>query len=150
MKVRSIIRKDVWKNKKIRSLILLAVFVILYKPPIVEAIGKLFRSTFYAVRDVRSFQMKLDTPYSGENVLPTPVQEMLSLLRTHHLKDYRVSEPIRDAENGLIYQRVVESAWPTRINPSSKNKFAFISESDVTTGCTEQERKKEIALVFCN
>jgi len=150
MKMRDKSSRNIKKNKKIWAVILLVVFVILYKPPIVEAIGNLFRSAFYALTDIQPFQLNLKTPHAGEHVLPSAVQEMLTLLRAHHLNDYQISERIRIAENGLIHQRIIESAWPIRMNPKSDSKFIFISETDTTTNCMEIERKKEIALVFCN
>ena len=138
------------KGKRIWAVILLAVFVALYKPPIVEAIGNLFRSTYYALTDIRSFQLNLKTPHAGEHILPTAVQEMLTLLRTRHIEDYRISEKIAIAENGLVHQRIVESAWPTKLDLRSHNKLLFISEWDASPQGMEIERKKEIILVFCN
>lgn len=150
MKSRDLTKNNILKNIKLQAAILLVVFVILYKPPIVEAIGNLFRSTFYAVTDIQSFRVKLKTPHAGEYVLPAAVQEMLALLRTHHLDSYQISAQMEKAENGEIYQRIVESAWPRRISPKSNNKFIFISELNDASICVEKHRGKEVALVLCN
>ena len=137
-----------WNRRKLGMAIFLAVFVILYRPPIGKSIENLLRSTFHAVRDFRSFYMNLETPNSGEQVLPAAVREMLALLRTHGLASYRVSEGIMTSEGTLIYQRIVESAWPRRIDPKSRHEFRFVSEP-ATSGCAEIERKREVALVLC-
>ncbi len=137
-----------WNFRKLGMAVFLAVFLILYRPPIGKSIENLMRSTFHAVRDFRSFQANLATPNSGEQVLPAPVREMLALLRAHHLTAYRVSERIMTAEETLIYQRIVESAWPRRIDSRSGHEFRFVSEPP-TPGCAEIERKKEISLVLC-
>lgn len=137
-----------WNCRKLGMAIFLAVFVILYRPPIGKSIENLLRSTFHAVRDFLSFQANLATPNSGEQALPAPVREMLALLRSHRLTAYRVSERIMTAEETLIYQRIVESAWPRRIDSTSGHEFRFVSEPP-TPGCEEIERKKEISLVLC-
>ena len=149
MKWNDMVQKDFLKNKKHRIVVLIAIFVFLYKPPIVETVGNLFRSSYHVVRDFSSFQTNLQTPHSGEQVLPPAVQEMLTFIRAYHLKNYQISEEISTAENGLIYQRIIESAWPIKMDPKSKNRFIFVSERDSTFDCVEKERKKEIALVCC-
>jgi hypothetical protein len=150
MRMRNESNRTAERGKRICAAILLAAFVALYKPPIVEAIGNLFRSTYYALANIRSFQLNLKTPHAGEHILPTAVQEMLILLRTHHIEDYRISEQIAIAENGLVHQRIVESGWPAKLDLRSHNKLLFISEWDASPRCMEIGREKEIILVFCN
>jgi hypothetical protein len=87
MKLKNPANKKMWENRNLWAGILLAVFVGFYKPPIVEAIGKLFESTFSAAINFQSFHSNLKTPHAGEYVLPPAVQEMLGFLRKHRL-DY--------------------------------------------------------------
>jgi hypothetical protein len=149
MKLKNLTDKEMWKNRNLWAAILLVVFVGFYKPPIVEAIGKLFGSTFFAAINFQSFQSNLKTPHAGEYVLPSAVKEMLAFLRTHQLASYQLSEQITKKENLLIYQSIVESAWPSRIDPKSNYKFIFITELNDISNCEEKERGKEVALVFC-
>jgi hypothetical protein len=149
MKLKSMINKNIWRSRSLWVAVFLFVFVILYKPSIVEAIGNLFRDTFNAIKEIQSFQVNLKTPHSGEHVLPPAVQEMLALLKAHQLDSYQVSEQIIRPENCQIYQRIVESAWPRRIDPKGNHKFVLISELDNFPNCVIKERKKEVALVFC-
>jgi hypothetical protein len=115
----------------------------------VEAIGKLLGSTFSAAINFQSFQTNLKTPHAGENILPSAVQEMLAFLRIHQLDSYQISEQIRNEKNVLIYQRIVESAWPRRTDLKSNYKLILVNELDDYSDCEVKERGKEAALVFC-
>ena len=147
MKLRCIADKQIWKNTKLWAVILLGVFLILYKPSVPEAIGQSFRCVFRAVSDLRSFQQNLTIPHSGEHILPPAVQEMLSLLREHNLSSYQISKKIK--ADLLVHQRIIESAWPRRLSPESRHQFILISELDHSLNCREVERRKEVVLVFC-
>jgi len=149
MKLKNLTDKKMWKNRNLWAAILLILFVCFYKPPIVEAIGKVFGSTFFAAINFQSFQSNLKTPRAGEYVLPSAVKEMLVFLRAHQLESYEISEQMKNKKNITIHQRIVESAWPIRIDPKSKYKLIFINESDDYSNCTVKERGKEAALVFC-
>lgn len=140
--------KGVLSHRKIWVAVLIAVFVILHRPPIGKSIENVFRSALHAARDFKTFQSNLETPNAGQHVLPASVREMMALLRSHRLDNYRVSERIATAQEALIYQRIVESAWPRRMDSASGHEFRFVSEP-ATSGCTEIERRKEVALVFC-
>lgn len=142
------IDRGILNRRKLWIAIILAAFVILYRPPIGKSIENVFRSALHVARDFKTFQSNLETPNAGEHVLPPSVREMLTLLRAHRLDTYRVSEGIAAADEALIYQRIVESAWPRRMDPRSGHEFRFVFEP-ATSGCTQIERKKEVALVFC-
>jgi len=75
---------------------------------------------------------------------------MLYLLKKHQLESYQVSEQIRTAGRGFIYQRLVESAWPRKISENSKIKIIFISEMGGLLNHTILERGQEVALVLYN
>jgi hypothetical protein len=141
--------RDILKNINLWAAVLLVLFVCFYKPPIVEAIGKLLGSTFFAVIHFQSFQSNLNTPHAGEHILPPAVQEMLAFLGTHQMDSYQLSEQIRNEKNVLIYQRIVESAWPRRTDPESNYKLILVNELDDYSNCEVKERGKEAALVFC-
>lgn len=149
MKTKNSANKNILKNRNLWAAILLILFVCFYKPPIVEAIGKLFVSTFHSAINFQSFQSNLKTPHAGEHILPSAVQEMLGFLRTHQLDSYQLSEQIMDKKNVLIYQRIVESAWPRRTNPQSNYKLILVDELNDYSNCEVKEQGKEAALVFC-
>lgn len=133
--------------RKLWLILFIVVFIILYNPPIIKTTGTIFLCTFGAVKDFQSLHANLKTPHAGEHILPPATREILAFLRKHQLASYNVSEKIKNDE--LIYQRTIESAWPVRMSPESNYKFIFVSERDHVPSCTEVERQKEVALVFC-
>ena len=147
MKLSGIANKRIWKSRKLWAVILLGVFLIFFRPPVPDSIGQSFRCVFRVVTHLQSFKENLTTPYSGEQILPSAVQEMLSLLRKHKLSSYHISRKIK--ADPLLHQRIVESAWPRRMSPDSHYQFIFISDPDHSRNCREVERRKEVVLVFC-
>jgi hypothetical protein len=85
-------------------------------------------------------------PGTGERVLPTSVQAMLELLRSHGVKAYRVSSKI--AADPLISQRIVESAWPIRPDRSSSWYLAFAAETLPVT-CLSYGHRQDVVLARC-
>ncbi len=148
MKLRDLTNKNIWINRKLWVLILLVAFLIIFRPPILDTIAQRFRCAIYVATNIQSFQMNANTPHAGEHVLPSAVQEMLALLRSHRVVSYYISGEIMN--DPLLHQRIVESAWPRRMAPESKYKFIFIPELDNSSNCREIERRKEVVLVFCH
>jgi len=132
---------------RILTALSIAVFVFFYVPSLGKTLETIMIYNLGAVKDFRSFQSNLKTPHAGEHVLPPANQEILALLRNHQLDSYNISEKIMNDE--LIYQRLIESAWPRKMSPDSKYKFMFVSELDDSSTCREVGRRKEAALVFC-
>jgi len=146
--LRKPIDNKIWKNGKLWATIFLIIFLIVFKPPIVDTIGQRFRCLFHVITDIQSFHRNLITPNTGEHVLPSAVQEMLALLSSHQVVSYNLSRKILN--HTLLHQRIVESAWPRKMSPESNNKLILISELDSSPNCKEVERRKEVALVFCH
>ena len=148
MKMRELTHKYILENRKLWAVIPLVVFLILFRPHIMDTIGQRFRCVFYVATDIQSFQLNLTTPHIGEYVLPSTVQEMLALLRSHQVVSYQISEKIMN--DPLFHQRIVESAWPRRVSPESNYRLILIPELDNSSNCREVERRKEVVLVFCH
>lgn len=147
--MKNISGKKVLADIRLRAFALLVVFVCFYKPPIVEAIGKVFGSTFNAAVNFQSFQSNLATPRAGEQVLPPAVQEMLGFLNAQRLDSYELSANMNTRENMLLRQRIIESAWPIKINYNSKYKLILIDELNTYSKCDLKDRGREASLVFC-
>jgi hypothetical protein len=141
--------KKIWKNRKLWAVIFISVFLLFYQPRPLKSIRDVFISPFHAVKDIKSFYSNLKTPHAGEYVLPSAVKEMLAFLRAHQLDSYQLSEQIVASKKQLILQRIVESAWPIRVNQKSNYKLILINELDDNSNCQVIERGKEAALVFC-
>lgn len=147
MKLMALINKSIWKNKSLRVMPFLAVFLILMKLPIMDTVGHHFRCVFNVAANFHSFQSNLAIPHAGEHALPSAIQEMLALLRGRQVDSYSISGKIMN--DLLLHERIVESAWPRKMSPDSHYKLMFIFELDRYAHCREIERRKEVALVFC-
>jgi hypothetical protein len=85
-------------------------------------------------------------PGTGEHVLPLPVQAMLALLRGHGVNSYRVSAKI--TADPLIYQRIVESAWPIRPDRTATWYITFATEA-LPASCRSLDRQDDVVLARC-
>jgi PA14 domain len=135
------------------------VFGVLLCVPWPGGIGhwSFFRSVVSTIRDVHKsaanalaapavFQANLNTPRAGEEVLPVSVREVVAMLETHELERYALSD--RVAANVGVYQQVVASAWPRRLERQAKMRFLRNVEPN-TPGCSLIESRTEVSLVHC-
>ncbi len=89
----------------------------------------------------------LFTPNTGREVLPKQVQNMLSLIQEVDIEDYKLSAEI--SLNGEVVQRIVESAWPVKLEKSSSYNFIIDKEKMEYAGCTNIKQLEDIILVYC-
>lgn len=94
------------------------------------------------------FQSQIETPGSGEYVLPGRVQEMLSILRKEGRGVKRYALSPRLAEDLWTFQVMVSSAWPLRLEPAAKARFV-LSVEGLPTGCFVVGRREEVLLAYC-
>jgi len=120
--------------------------ILLVFSPAIETLVKLKNSTVYALHNFTQLQLKISRPDSGVEVLPSQVQEMLSLLRTHDISKYQLSAQLQ--QNGRILQRITESAWPIRRESEAVYHLLLICEIEQGNTGIEIDRKKEVALVY--
>ena len=113
---------------------------------VVETFRDLNRTALAIPGRFGAFQANINTPRAGEYVLPTTVQEMLTLLRGHEVERYQLSNSI--AADVLSVQQIVVSAWPSRLEPSAKARLVLNAEPE-TPGCTLIDRQADVSLVHC-
>jgi hypothetical protein len=113
---------------------------------VVSTIRDVHRSAARAVGAPAVFQANLNTPRAGEDVLPVSVREMVAMLEAHEVDRYGLSD--RVASNVWVYQQVVASAWPRRLERDANAKFVRIAEP-TTPGCSLIESRTEVSLVHC-
>ena len=90
---------------------------------------------------------KIFTPNSGQEVLPTKVQEVLSLLSENKVNSYQLSNQIiQDSET---YQRIIESVWPRELTDTSKYFVITPAEKQKYLACDEIDQREDILLVYC-
>ena len=88
------------------------------------------------------------SPNSGKEVLPDQVQQMLSLLQLHHILDYRLSKQIE--QDSLLDQRIIESAWPIRMESKSLYLLCLIEEIKSNPTCVSIDQSEDVALEYCD
>ena len=94
----------------------------------------------------RAFQADLDTAQAGEDVLPSMVREMLTMLRGHGVARYQLSDSV--ARDGWRFQQMVASAWPSKLEKDAEARFVLNTEP-VMPGCVVIEKQRQVSLVHC-
>lgn len=116
-----------------------------------------FRVAATTIRDVHrtavdtlgglaSFHARLNTPRSGEDVLPVSVREMVSMLEAHEVERYVVSDEV--VADVWAYQQIIASAWPRRLEPDARARFMLNTEPAMP-GCSLVESRTAVSLVHC-
>lgn len=115
-----------------------------------QAVGNTFlqlnRTTVTMLRALAIFRGNINTPQAGEYVVGSTVTEAAAMLRSHGVERYRVSTLI--ANNEWVYQQIVASGWPRRLENDAKVGFVFNNEQ-VGAGCNVIDRRQELSLVHC-
>jgi hypothetical protein len=87
-------------------------------------------------------------PNAGLEVLPIPVQNMLSMIKDTKIENYQLSpEFLQDAE---IMQRIVEGAWPVKMEETSPYVFINTDEIDQYNNCSILADSEDLTLVDCH
>jgi hypothetical protein len=136
-------------NRKRYSIFLaIAVLVIIYLlTPVIDTLLLIKQSNLAFIQSPGESLINILSPDSGQNVLPEPVQQMLSLLHTHQVESYQISDLLN--KNTLIKQRIVEAAWPIKMESTSPYHLLLLEEINNDSNCTVIDRRKDIALEYC-
>ena len=94
------------------------------------------------------FQADVNTPGSGEYVLPVWVQDALVILRGRGraVKRYDVSPSFY--ANDWVYQQMVVAAWPRTLVRGATARFVLKGDP-VERGCTVVDSHRDVSLVYC-
>jgi hypothetical protein len=117
-----------------------------FSQAVVATIRDLNRAATSALVRFDAFQADINNPQTGEHVLPVRVQEMLAMLRSRGVQQYRLSVSIVDDAWG--YQQIVVSAWPRRLEKAAKAEFVLNVEP-IVPECRLIEKQSEVSLVYC-
>jgi hypothetical protein len=134
---------------RLRSFTLIAAYVLFLltlKTPLLETMIEIKTINLDVFQSYKSAINNSFTPDSGREVLPGAVQQMLKLIETNSLPDYRLSSKL--SNDPLIQQRIAESAWPIKMEPTSDYVFLLTTETMEKT-CSEIDRKGNITLAYC-
>jgi len=91
--------------------------------------------------------INLFSPNSGEEVYPSQVQTMVSLLHSYNIETYNLSDHFMDDVE--TQQRIVGAAWPIKLEKTSPYLFIGNDEIQNFQGCAIIEQKEYVTLVNC-
>jgi len=80
--------------------------------------------------------------------LPEQVQVMVSLINANNIESYKLSPELHKDEE--IWRRVIESAWPIKMEESSSYIFITSDEKPSYQNCVIVDQKEDIRLVNCS
>jgi len=133
------------------SFLLLAVSVlviVLFNTPTIDTLAQLRLSNLSAGRHPRPFLTRVFSPNSGKEVLPIQVQQMLSLMQEHQISNYQLSNQLDS--DPLIKQRIIESAWPIKMDSTSPYLFSSLEETITNPTCVVIDQKEDVTLADCH
>jgi|WetSurMetagenome_2_1015567.scaffolds.fasta_scaffold09991_3 hypothetical protein len=122
--------------------------IILFSTPFLDAMTKLRSSNQKSIESPDVFFENLFTPNSGQTkeVLDQDVLWMLAKIHEFGLKDYQLSNTLDSRDT---HQSIVESAWPIRMEFSSKYHFLNVRDLVAFPHCIVLDKSEEQALVKC-
>jgi hypothetical protein len=88
------------------------------------------------------------TPNSGQGVLPAKVLTMISILKENNIESYKISDKF--SNDIVIYQRIVEGAWPIKLENTSSYTLISTEELNLYNGCKTIDEKEDVILVDCH
>jgi hypothetical protein len=108
----------------------------------------LHKTAVTTVRRIQAFQSDLNTPGSGEHVLPLAVQDTLAILRGRGraVKTYQLSESLTADE--WVLQQMIASVWPRKLEKGAMARFV-LNTDPVVPGCTVIDKRSTVSLVYC-
>jgi len=129
------------------ALAVLICSVLLYPQPLstVTSLGKA-GETILSPYVFRSLLQQIETPGTGEQVLPPPVRSMLALVRSNRVSSFRYSEAI--GANEEVRQRLLEGALPSRYVPTAAY-LLLVGGEQVPPACSTVASREGVILVHC-
>ena len=137
-------------RKRTLSLIVvpfLVVMIIFTRVP--DTLTKIKESDLEIIQTPQEVFTNIFTGGTGREVLPIPVQQMLTLMERNNIRTYQLSAQF--SQDPEISQRIIESSWPLRYNPESQ--FVLFAPSEKTSylsHCVLIDEREEVALGKCN
>lgn len=126
----------------------LVTVAVLFRAPIVNTWTELIQFDKTVLQNPREVLTNLFTPASGMEGLPEDALEAISLMQSHQIDRYQLSNQI--LQDVSVTQRITEMAWPGRIDQSSPYIIIFLKEEKEYPTCTVIDKQKEIALEYCH
>lgn len=122
--------------------------IVLFSTTIIDTGAQLKQWNLNTAQNYKRTLIDIFTPNAGQNVLPITVRRMLSLLQDNNITSYRLLDHLY--QDPLIMQRIVESAWPIKLDNASPYILRSLDEINNDSRCIEIDHRKEVALDYCH
>ena len=122
--------------------------IVLFNTSIIGTATQLKQWNLNTIQNYKRALVNIFTPDSGRKVLPDQVRQMLSLLISNHITSYQLSP--RLYQDPLIMQRIVESAWPIKMDSTSPYRLSLIDEPNHNPTCAVIDHTREVILANCH
>ena len=122
--------------------------IVLFKTSTPITGAELSEQNLNAIQNYKITLFHVFTPDSGQEALPSTVRYMLSLLKSNHVTSYQLSDQLY--QNPLYMQRIVESAWPIKMDGTSSYRLSLSDEINDNTACTTIDQMKDVVLAYCH
>ena len=125
-----------------------ALVLIFTRIPVWDGLTHLVQTDAQFVQNPPANLREIMAPNTGlKETLPILVQHILLILQKHPLAAYSLAgEKFKD---DLIHERIVESTWPVRLDPASKDVFVLSEDMPLNSTCRLVDQWKDVALVHC-
>ena len=137
-----------FKGRRYFELIIATIIIFtLFNTLTLDSLRILISSDLPSIQHPKAELSKLFTPGSGQEVLPPKVLTMLSILKENGIESYRLSDDF--SNDVVIYQRIVEGAWPIKLEETSPFVLIAIDERVDYQDCKIIDEKEDVVLVNC-
>lgn len=136
------------RKKALVTIIVPVLFGLMFYTPIEDALTKISSTTVNAFSNPSTTLYNLFKPNSGREILSWEIQWVNSIIDDRNLTDYQLSPKL--FSDLFVHQRIVETAWPVKLETDSKYVFIFTEEIAFYSGCELIDQKMEIAYVDCH
>jgi hypothetical protein len=130
-----------------KLLALAAILLVFFNTPILDGWSRLGQAGRGALANPTSTLTRFFRPNAGLEALPPPARAAVTLLRDHQVDRYILSA--RFTQDELLRQRVIEAAWPSRLDTGAEFRLVFITELAEVHPCQAVAQEQDVALVRC-
>jgi hypothetical protein len=126
---------------------ILVLFIVLFNTPAMDTFAELKRDNleYNYMQNKQTLDIFLSPNTGQQEVLPAEVLQMLSMIRAHHIENYKLINSL--SENELLIQRITESAWPIKNGANSVNEFCLIKDMKNVHNLSVVDKREDVALV---
>jgi hypothetical protein len=137
------------KPKEYFALIIAPILIfIIFNTLTLDSLLLLRKSDLPIIQHPKAGLTTLFTANAGIDVLPPKILSMISMLKQNNIDTYKLSEKF--SQDVVIYQRLVEGAWPIRLETDSKYTLLAPEELSAYQNCSIVEKNEDAILVNCN